>query len=221
MTEPFRDRKQAGHMLAEKLSDYSGRSDVIVLGLARGGVEVAHEIAKTLKVSLDVFLVRKLGVPGFEELAMGAISTGGVEIIDPDVIESFGLTKSEIDGVITAERRELERREQAYRGNRPMLDLRGRTVILVDDGIATGATVRAAIAAVKKLGPARIVVAASVAPLSTCMMLRSDAEEVVCLRTPREFCAVGLFYAHFPQLTDEDVRSLLANSTSLHAGTAA
>ncbi len=221
MTEQLRDRKQAGRMLAEKLVGYAGRSDVIVLGLARGGVEVAHEIAKALQAPLDVFLVRKLGVPGFEELAMGAISTGDVQIIDPDVVESFGLSQSEIDGVVTIERHELARRERAYRGQRLRLDPQGRTVILVDDGIATGSTMRAAIAAVRKLGPARIVVAVGVAPLSTCMILRSEANEVVCLLTPRDFRAVGQFFIDFPQLSDEDVRSLLAGSIKPDTRTAA
>ena len=210
MIERLHDRKQAGQLLAEKLGAYSGRSDVVVLGLARGGTEVAYELARILKAPMDVFLVRKLGVPGYEELALGAISMGNAQIIDPDVVEEFGLSQREIDDVVNTERRELERRERAYRDHRPRLDLTGRTVILVDDGIATGSTMRAAIAAVRKSGPARIVVAVGVAPLSTYLILGSEADEVVCLLAPRNFLAVAQFYDDFPQLTDEDVRSLLA-----------
>lgn len=221
VTEQFRDRKHAGCLLAEKLQSYSGRSDVIVLGLARGGVEVAHEIARVLRVPLDVFLVRKLGVPGYEELAMGAISTCDVQIIDPDVVEQFGLSQVDIDRVMNTERQELERRELVYRGQRPRLDVKGRTVILVDDGIATGSTMRAAIAAVRKSGPVRIVVAIGVAPLSTYLILNSEADEIVCLLTPRHFRAVGQFFINFPQLTDEDVRSFLAPSIKPGTRTAA
>jgi predicted phosphoribosyltransferase len=218
--ETLSDRREAGRLLAEKLAAYAGRSDVIILGLARGGVEVAFEIAQALRLPLDVFLVRKLGVPGYEELAMGAISSGEVQVIDPDVVESFGLSEAEINRVIKTERRELERREQVYRGGR-QLDLQGRTVILVDDGIATGSTMRAAIAAVRESGAARVVVAVGVAPLSTYLILGSEADEVVCLMTPRDFWAVGQFYDDFPQLTDEDVRTLLAEATEEAAHTPA
>jgi putative phosphoribosyl transferase len=218
--ETLSDRREAGRLLAEKLTAYAGRPEVIVLGLARGGVEVACEIAQALRLPLDVFLVRKLGVPGYEELAMGAISSGEVQVIDPDVVESFGLSQAEIDRVIKAERRELERREQVYREGR-RLDLQGRTVILVDDGIATGSTMRAAIAAVRESGAARVVVAVGVAPLSTYLILASEADEVVCLMTPRDFWAVGQFYDDFPQLTDEDVRNLLAEATEEAAHTSA
>jgi putative phosphoribosyl transferase len=218
--ETLSDRREAGRLLAEKLTAYAGRPEVIVLGLARGGVEVASEIAQALRLPLDVFLVRKLGVPGYEELAMGAISSGEVQVIDPDVVESFGLSQAEIDRVIKAERRELERREQVYREGR-RLDLQGRTVILVDDGIATGSTMRAAIAAVRESGVARVVVAVGVAPLSTYLILASEADEVVCLMTPRDFWAVGQFYDDFPQLTDEDVRNLLVEATEEAAHTSA
>jgi putative phosphoribosyl transferase len=218
--ETLRDRREAGRLLAEKLTAYAGRPDVIALGLARGGVEVAYEIAQALKIPLDVFLVRKLGVPGYQELAMGAVSTGGVQVINRDVVESFGLSEAEINRVIRAERRELERREEAYRGQR-RLDLRGRTVILADDGIATGSTMRAAIEAVRKSGAARVVVAVGVAPLSTYLILSAEADEVACLMTPRDFWAVGQFYDDFPQLTDEDVRNLLAQAMEEGARTAA
>lgn len=214
MVEGLFDRKEAGRLLADKLAKYAGRRDVVVLGLARGGVEVAHEIARALKAPLDVFLVRKLGVPGYQELAMGAISTGGVQVINPDVVEEFGLSQAEIHGVADAERRELGRRERVYRGQRRRLDVRGRTVILVDDGIATGSTMRAAIAAVRRSEPARVVVAVGVAPLSTYMILGSEADEVVCLLTPRDFRAVGEFYENFPQLSDEEVSSLLAGAVA-------
>jgi putative phosphoribosyl transferase len=205
----LRDRKEAGILLAEKLGNYSGRSDVIVLGLPRGGVEVACEIARTLQVPLDVFLVRKLGVPGYEELAMGAVAMGGVQIIDPDIVEEFGIRQAQIDRVVNAEVGEMDRRERVYRQARPPLDVRNRIVVLVDDGIATGSTMRVAVGALRKLHPARIIVAAGVAPLSTYLLLGAEADEVVCLLTPREFRAVGQFYGDFPQLTDADVCELL------------
>ncbi len=209
MTLQFINREEAGRLLGQQLVAYKGRPNVIVLGLPRGGVALAHEIAEALEVPLDVFLVRKLGVPGFEELAMGAIAMGGSESVNPDVIEEFDLSGSVIRRVTATERKELERCEHVYRGSRPPLDVRNKTVILVDDGIATGATIRVVIEALRRLYPARIVVAAAVAPLSTYLMLGSEADEVVCLLTPREFRTVGEFYADFPQLTDEDVSKLL------------
>jgi len=209
MNPQFRNREEAGRLLGQRLAAYNGRPDVIVLGLPRGGVVVAHEIAEALDVPLDVFIVRKLGVPGFEELAMGAIAMGGSEIVDPDVVEEFDLSGSVIRRIASAERRELERREHVYRGARPPLDVHNKTVILVDDGIATGSTIRVAIEALRKLYPARIIVAAVVAPLSTYLMLGSEADEVLCLLTPREFRSVGEFYADFPQLADEEVCRLL------------
>jgi putative phosphoribosyl transferase len=209
MNAQFRNREEAGRLLGQKFAAYKGRPNVIVLGLPRGGVAVAHEIAEALEVSLDVFLVRKLGVPGYEELAMGAVAMGGCELVDPDVVEEFDLSGSVIRRVAATERQEMERREHVYRGSRPPLDVRNKTIILVDDGIATGSTIRVAIEALRKLYPARIIVAAPVAPLSTYLMLGSEADEVMCLLTPREFRAVGEFYADFPQLADEDVCRLL------------
>ena len=209
MNGRLKDRAEAGRLLGAQLSAYTGHPDVIVLGLPRGGVEVAYEIARVLRAPLDVFLVRKLVVPNFAELAMGAIATGGIESLNPDVIEEFRLTRSEIEPVLRAERSELERREEAFRDGRPAPDLRGRTAILADDGIATGSTMRAAIAGVKRLGAARIVVAVGVAPMSTRLILGSEADEVACLLTPRDFRAVSLFFDSFPQLTDGDVRALL------------
>ncbi|MGB0037078.1 MAG: phosphoribosyltransferase [Candidatus Acidiferrales bacterium] len=219
MWEQFRDRKEAGRLLAEKLAAYKNRFDVIVLALPRGGVAVAHEIAEALQAPLDVFLVRKLGVPGFEELAMGAIAMGGVEVINSDIAEGFNLSDHEIRRVVAAEQKELERRQRLYRAFRPPLDVQDRIVILVDDGIATGSTMRVAIEALKRLKPARIIVAAGVAPLSTYLLLGAEADEVVCLETPREFRAVGQFYSDFPQLTDRDVCDLL--ELAPHASAAA
>ena len=209
MRVQFRDREEAGRLLAERLAAYGNRSDVIVLGLPRGGVVVGCEIAEALAVPLDVFLVRKLGVPGFEELAMGAIAMGGEQVVDPDVVEELDITGSAMRHVAAIENRELERRERVYRGSLPPFNVRGKVVIIADDGIATGATIRVAIAALQKMHPARIVVAAGVAPLSTYLMLGTEADEIVCLLTPREFRAVGDFYVEFPQLTDEEVCKLL------------
>lgn len=207
--EQFRDRKEAGRRLAQQLAAYKGRSDVVVLALPRGGVEVAHQIAQFLQAPLDVFLVRKLGVPGFPELAVGAIAMDGEPLIDPSIVEEFNLFQSDIRSVVAAEREELERRERLYRQSRPPLNVRDRVVILVDDGIATGSTMRVAIAALRKLQPGRIVVAVGVAPLSTYLILGAEADEVVCEMTPREFRAVGQFYRDFPQLTDAEVCELL------------
>ena len=209
MRVQFRDREEAGRLLAQKLATYKERPDVIVLGLPRGGVAVGREIAEALAVPLDVFLVRKLGVPGFEELAMGAIAMGGDQLIDPDVVEEFDLTGSVIRQVVAVEKRELKRRERVYRRSRPPIDVRNKVVILADDGIATGSTIRVAISALRKLNPARIIVAAGVAPLSTYLMLGAEADEIVCLLTPREFRGVGEFFANFPQLTDAQVCKLL------------
>ena len=221
MIEKFQDRQQAGQLLAMKLSGLANRSDVIVLGLPRGGVPLACEIARSLHVELDVFLVRKVGVPGYEELALGAIASGGVEIIDPDVAEEFCLTPGEIESLVIAAQQELRRRETVFRGSRPMPDLRGRTVVLVDDGIATGSTMRAAIEGVKRLKAARVIVAVGAMPLSTSMRLRPEVDEVVCPLTPRDFRAVGLFYEEFPQLSDDDVGTLLENAWQTGARKAA
>jgi putative phosphoribosyl transferase len=209
MNGKIHDRAEAGHLLAAKLAAYAGRDDVIVLGLPRGGVEVGNEIARELRVPLDIFLVRKLGVPNFPELAMGAIATCSIEILNSEVVEEFQLKPGDIEAALQAERVELKRREEAFRDGRPIPELRGRTVVLADDGIATGSTMRAAVQGIKKQGAARIIVAVGVAPLSTSMRLAAEADEGVYLLTPRDFRAVSLFFDSFPQLTDGDVCSLL------------
>jgi putative phosphoribosyl transferase len=221
VTEKFHDRQQAGGLLAAKLAALANRSDVVILGLPRGGVPLACEIARSLHAELDVFLVRKVGVPGYEELALGAIASSGVRIIDPDVAEEFRLTPSEIESLVSAAQQELQRRETAFRGSRPMPELEGRTVVLVDDGIATGSTMRASIQGVNRLKAAHVMIAAGAMPLSTSLRLRSEVDEVVCPLTPRDFRAVGLFYEEFPQLTDEDVRALLENAWQTGARKAA
>lgn len=212
MREMLHDRSEAGRLLAEQLSALRDNRDVVVLGLPRGGVPVACGIATDLRLSLDVFLVRKLGVPGYEELAMGAVASGGVEIVNSDIVEELRLFPKDLARVVTKEMLELRRREAIFRGTRPAFNLFGRTVILVDDGIATGSTMRAAIEGVKRLGAARIIVAAGVAPLSTYMILRAEVDDVVCLLTPRDFRAVGIFYEDFPQLSDEDVCRFLEDA---------
>jgi putative phosphoribosyl transferase len=203
----LQDREQAGQLLAERLARYANRDDVLILALPRGGVPIAHEIAKRLQAPMDIFVVRKLGVPGFEELAMGAIAMGGAEYIDENIVRSFEISREVIDEVVQAERAEMARRDRAYRGARGPIDVRNRVVILVDDGIATGSTIRVAIAALRRLGPARVIVAAGVAPASTAKMLAAEADEFVALLTPADFRAVGQFYESFPQLSDEDVRA--------------
>ena len=208
----FRDRADAGRQLLSKLGAYRGLPDVLVLGLPRGGIPVAHEIARGLGAPLDVFVVRKLGVPGQEELAMGAIATGGVRVVNRDVVDALHIPPEVLDRAAAAELRELERREQSYRGERPQPRVAGRTVILVDDGLATGSTMRAAVAALRQQGPARIVVAVPVAAPSSCAELRLEVEEVVCVATPEPFMAVGRFYDDFSQTTDEEVRELLASA---------
>jgi putative phosphoribosyl transferase len=206
----FRDRRDAGRALARRLSFYAGRADVTVLALPRGGVPVASEIARALDLPLDVFLVRKLGVPGHEELAMGAIASGGARIVDSEVMRAYRVSEEDVARVTEAQRRELDRREIAYRADRPPLDLKGRTVILVDDGLATGSSMRAAVAALEPLSPPRVVVAVPVAPRSTVFSLERMADEVVCLEMPEPFLAVGMFYEDFEQTSDEQVRDLLA-----------
>jgi erythromycin esterase-like protein/predicted phosphoribosyltransferase len=205
----FRDRAEAGRLLAERLRASAGRDDVVVLGLPRGGVPVAFEIARALDAPLDVFLVRKLGVPGHEELALGAIATGGTRVLNERLVESLGIPREWIEAIDAKEMRELERRERAYRGDRPPPDLTGRTVILVDDGLATGSTMLAAVQAVRQDEPERVVVAVPVAPAEVCAALREEADEVICLLTPPDFRAVGVWYADFTQTTDEEVRQLL------------
>lgn len=206
----FKNRSEAGRFLAEQLSAYANRPDTLVLALPRGGVPVAYEVAKALGAPLDVFQVRKLGLPGHEELAMGAIATGGVRVRNPEVVEYLRIPDEVIDEVTARERRELERRERLYREGRPALSPRGRVVILVDDGLATGSTMRAAILALRQQQPASIVVAVPVAAKQTCEELRAVADEVVCAVTPDPFYAVGLWYEDFAQTTDEEVRELLA-----------
>lgn len=209
MANQFIDRTEAGKLLAAKLTRYTGRRDTIVLALPRGGVPVAFEIARALSAPLDVFLVRKLGVPGHEELAMGAIATGGIRVLNRDVVAYLAIPQRVIDAVARQEQQELERRERLYRGDRPAPEVRGMTVILVDDGLATGSTMRAAIAALKKLEPGRIVVAVPVAPPSAVEELENEVDEVVCVFTPEPFDGVGRWYRDFSQTTDQEVRSLL------------
>ena len=206
----FHDRKEAGRILAERLAAYKNRHDVVILALPRGGVPVAYEVARELNAPLDVFVVRKLGVPGQEELAMGAIASGGVRVINEDVAQMLRIPEEMIDEVATKEIEELERRERLYRGDRPGLDARGRVAILIDDGLATGSTMRAAAAAVRGQQPMRIVVAAPVAAASTCAELRNEVDEVVCAETPEPFYAISLWYRDFTQTTDDEVRELLA-----------
>jgi erythromycin esterase-like protein/predicted phosphoribosyltransferase len=206
----FRNRAEAGRLLAERLRDYAGREDVVVLGLPRGGVPVAFEIARALDAPLDVFLVRKLGVPGHEEVALGAIATGGVRVLNKQLIESLDIPPEWIEAIDAKERRELERRERVYRGDRPPPDIAGKTVILVDDGLATGSTMLAAANAIREDDPARLVVAVPVADPDVCAGLRSVADEVVCLSTPQPLQAVGVWYGDFSQTTDDEVRDLLA-----------
>ncbi len=210
----FRDRRDAGRVLAEKLAAYANRPDVIVLALPRGGVPVAHEVARRLVAPMDVFVVRKLGVPGYEELAMGAVATGGVRVLNDQLVERLGIPEQMIDAVAARERQELARRERLYRGGRPPPDLRGRTVILVDDGLATGATMFAAIEALRKLNPARIVVAVPTASPDTCEEMKKKADEVICAITPEPFHAVGRWYRDFSQTTDEEVAALLAQQST-------
>ena len=208
----FRDRADAGRHLLSKLGAYEGRPDVLVLGLPRGGIPVGYEVARGLGSPLDVFVVRKLGVPGQEELAMGAIATGGVRVVNRDVVDALHIPPDVLDRAAEAERRELERRERSYRGDRPEPRVEGRTVILVDDGLATGSTMRAAVQALRQQRPARIVVAVPVAASATCEELRREVEDVVCFATPEPFMAVGRFYDDFSQTTDEEVHDLLASA---------
>lgn len=207
----YQDRKEAGKILADHLKPYAHRNDVIVLALPRGGVPVAHEIAERLHAPLDVFIVRKLGVPGHEELAMGAIAMGGVTVFNDEVLNSVSVSKTAMDRVIKAEHEELNRREKVYRGTKPFPKLTGKTVILVDDGIATGATIRAAVKALRHLKPARIVIAVPVAEVTTCETLSKIVDQMVCPLRPSYFYAVGAWYEHFDQTSDQEVFRLLGN----------
>jgi len=206
----FLDRTEAGRALARALSHYAGRDDVIVLALPRGGVPVGYEVAKELGAPLDVFLVRKLGVPGHEELAMGAIASGGVLVLDEGVLRWLDISERQIQKTLARELDELRRREAAYRDGRPLPNLKGKTVILVDDGLATGASMQAAARAVRRHEPARIVIAVPVASRATCDKFRDEVDEVVCAETPAPFYAVGNWYEDFSQTSDEEVRELLA-----------
>src|SRR5204862_2154057 len=213
----YRDRAEAGRRLAAQLTDYANRSDVIVLALPRGGVPVAYEVAKALPAPLDIFLVRKLGVPGHEELAMGAIATGGVRVVNDDVVNYLRIPDDVIDAVADKELSELERRERAYRGTRPEPNVQGKTVILVDDGLATGSTMRAAAAALRQQNPARIVVAVPVSAPQTCDEYRMGVDEIICASTPEPFRGVGQWYRDFSQTTDDEVRELLEKAQAIYA----
>lgn len=214
--EVFRDRREAGRVLAQSLSDYSGRSDVQVLGLPRGGVPVAYEVARALGAPLDVFLVRKLGVPGHRELAFGAIATGGVRLLNRDVVDSLRIPAEVVEEVVAMESEELARRERAYRDDRPAPQVRDRVVVLVDDGLATGASMRAAVAALRKLKPARVVAAVPVAARQTCVVTAGEVDELVCARVPDPFYAVGQWYIDFSQTSDEEVGELLRLAEEEH-----
>ena len=209
MNKAFADRVDAGRKLADRLSAYSGRRDVIVLGLPRGGVPVAFEVARALGAPLDIFLVRKLGAPGHEELAMGAIASGGIVVIHDDVVKALKISSDVLLDEIETQRKELTRREAIYRGDRPALDVKGKTVILIDDGMATGSSMRAAVAALRRQDPARIVVAVPVGAASTCTEIQAIADECVCAVAPENFRAVGLWYDDFAQTVDEEVCFIL------------
>ena len=211
-SQPFRDRAEAGHLLAARLSGLADRDDVIVLALPRGGVPVGYEVANALRVAFDVFVVRKLGVPGHEELAMGAIASGGVRLVNHDVVDPLGIPPAVLDQAARREQVELERRERLYRGSRPLIQLANKTVVLVDDGLATGSTMRAAVTAVRQQQPARIIVAVPVGAPPTCRELAAEADEVVCLRSPEPFVAVGLWYHDFTPTSDHEVRAMLARN---------
>ena len=210
----YRDRIDAGKQLALRLSQYANRDDLLVLALPRGGVPVAYEVTKALRAPLDIFLVRKLGVPGHEELAMGAISTGGVRVINADVVDHLRIPARVVDAVVETELRELERRERLYRGARTEPEVSGKTVILVDDGLATGSTMRAAVEALRQQSPARIVVAVPVSASETCDEYRMGVDEIICAQTPEPFMGVGMWYQDFSQTTDAEVRDLLAKAES-------
>jgi putative phosphoribosyl transferase len=208
----FRDRSDAGRKLASLLSAYADRNDVLVLGIPRGGVSVAFEVAAALRAPLDVFVSRKLGVPWQEELAFGAVAGGGIRILDPEMLDALAIPDSEIDRITAMATKEVQRRERAYRGGKPALHLEGKIVILVDDGVATGSSIRAAIGALRQLNPARLVVAVPVAPSSACDRLRREVDECVCVLTPESFFGIGQFYEDFSQVEDAEVADLLRSS---------
>ena len=213
---PFRDRFEAGKLLATRLTQYSDRTAVHVFALPRGGLPVAFEIAQAIHAPLDIFLVRKLGVPGHEELAMGAIATGNVRLLQTDIVEAFGISSQMIDAATEEGLQELARRERAYRGS-PAPVVRGKTIILVDDGLATGSTMRVAVAALKEKQPKRMIVAVPVAAPEACNELKDEVDEIICLETPPSFSAVGLWYDDFSQVTDHEVRELLARADRSHS----
>jgi predicted phosphoribosyltransferase len=212
MKLPFRNRREAGRLLAARLDAYANRPDVLVLALPRGGVPVAYEVARALRVPLDIFLVRKLGVPGYEELAMGAIATGGVRVLNDQLVRALHISGQMIESVAAKEQKELVQREQIYRGDRPTPELHGRTVILVDDGLATGATLYAAIKALRQQQASRIIVAVPIASPESCEEMRKEVDDIICAITPEPFHAVGLWYEDFSQTTDEEVKDILARS---------
>ena len=214
----FKDRRDAGRKLAQKLSAYANRSDVIVLALPRGGVPVAYEVALALNAPLDIFTVRKLGLPGHEELAMGAIASGGARVINQDVVRTFSIPQGVVEAVAKQELKELERRERACRGDREMREIHDRTAILIDDGLATGASMQAALMGLRARDPARIVVAVPTAPLETCEAFQQLVDEMICTTTPEPFYGVGQWYEDFSQVTDEQVQTLLeqASQQELH-----
>ena len=210
----FRDRSEAGRLLAQRLDEYANRPDVLILALPRGGVPVAREIAQRLGAPLDVFLVRKLGVPWHRELAMGAIASGGIEVLNAEVVRTYGIPRHVLDAVAAVEAEELDRRMREYRGIRPLPEFAGRVVVLVDDGIATGSTMRAAVAALRRQDPAKIVVAVPVAAVDTCAELRQEVDQLMCLSTPQLFTAVGDWYDDFSQTSDDQVRAHLAEAAA-------
>lgn len=214
MMTKFLDRREAGQLLARKLSDYAGREDVLVLALPRGGVPVAAEVAATLNVPMDIFVVRKLGLPGQPELAMGAIATGGVRVLNDSVVDALNIPPQIIDAVSAEEEHELKRREHAYRHNRPPLNVEGKTVIVVDDGVATGSTMLAAVAALRQLNAARVVVATPTIAMSTYYQIGDNADEVIAVITPEDFYGVGQWYENFSQTTDAEVSELLSPKSS-------
>jgi predicted phosphoribosyltransferase len=220
MQEIFADRTDAGRQLAAALRHYADRSDVVVLALPRGGLPVAYEIARALGAPLDVMIVRKLGTPGQPELAMGAIASGGIRVINQEVVRDLGISASQLDRVTAREEAELERRERAYRVGRPVQQIAGRTVILVDDGIATGSTMLAAVQAVRAQEPARLIVAVPTAARDTAKQIHGQVDELVCLTTPEPFFAIGSFYRDFPQLGDDEVHAILALAGARDRGAA-
>src|SRR5215468_2869666 len=210
----YQDRTEAGRLLAERLAKYKNRPDVVILALPRGGVPVAYEVAQALNAPLDVFVVRKLGVPGQEELAMGAIASGGVRVLNEDVVQMLRIPEVVIEATAMIETEELERRERLYRGDRLGLDAQGRVAILIDDGLATGSTMRAAAVALRRLQPSRVVIAVPVAAGSTCDELSNEVDEVICAETPEPFYAISLWYRDFTQTTDDEVREFLARAAN-------